>query len=428
MSIIILDYVKEQLTRTARSHRNEIIGVAMGRDLGKDIIINRLEMPSKFESSAARAMMKSEQILEIEKYREEGEHMVALVHSHLGGVHYSSIDEEAFKAWKYGLIVSASTGEIKAYKYDGTVKEISLHVMSTTPFSYRKMFDRHFRAIGNDQLKLRKSSVGIIGVGAVGSIVAMELAGAGVGKLSLVDHDKIEIHNVPRFFPGLVQPEGYKVEATKRFLKFPHLKVETHARRVEDLPDDFFREQDVIVSATDDMGSRMWIQEMCLEFGKTLVDAGIKKETIRVAVFKPRGGVCLACNPLQSERGTPITEITPKFALDLKKMGIYTVEKLRSFDRKTLLKKFGRSILEIIDRARRGCTARISPGQEPDPSLSWSTHLAGEFAAIQVINHLLGYPTIKNTFIFDCHTFGYGTVEMRGNPNCPVKKRVPNKH
>jgi molybdopterin/thiamine biosynthesis adenylyltransferase len=48
------------------------------------------------------------------------------------------------------------------------------------------------------QARLRKSSVGIIGLGGLGSIISMYLAGAGVGKLLLVDFDTVSLTDLHR--------------------------------------------------------------------------------------------------------------------------------------------------------------------------------------------------------------------------------------
>src|SRR5690348_18488674 len=51
---------------------------------------------------------------------------------------------------------------------------------------------------GEAQERLRESSAMVIGLGALGSPVAAYLVGAGVGRVGVVDHDDVELSNLPR--------------------------------------------------------------------------------------------------------------------------------------------------------------------------------------------------------------------------------------
>ena len=67
--------------------------------------------------------------------------------------------------------------------------------------------------------KLKKSSVGIAGLGGLGSNAAISLARAGVGKLVLVDFDKVEESNLTRQYYFLDQVGKLKVDALKENIK-----------------------------------------------------------------------------------------------------------------------------------------------------------------------------------------------------------------
>ena len=73
---------------------------------------------------------------------------------------------------------------------------------------------------------LRALSVGIVGIGGVGSMVARLLGGL-AGKLVLVDGDRLEAHNAPRVWFAGARSQGLKVERARRALRrdFPHLQV-----------------------------------------------------------------------------------------------------------------------------------------------------------------------------------------------------------
>ena len=63
--------------------------------------------------------------------------------------------------------------------------------------------------------KLRESSVGIAGLGGLGSNAAISLARAGIGKLVLVDFDNVEKNNLSRQYYFLEQVGKTKVESLK---------------------------------------------------------------------------------------------------------------------------------------------------------------------------------------------------------------------
>ena len=78
--------------------------------------------------------------------------------------------------------------------------------------------------------KLKESSVGIAGLGGLGSNAAISLARAGIGKLVLVDFDKVEEKNLTRQYYFLEQIGKTKVDSLKENIKKinPQLKIVTH--------------------------------------------------------------------------------------------------------------------------------------------------------------------------------------------------------
>ena len=102
--------------------------------------------------------------------------------------------------------------------------------------------------------KLKGSSVGIAGVGGLGSNAAIALARAGVGRLVLVDFDKVEESNLNRQYFFREQIGEIKVEALKQNIKKinPQINVEAHAQKlVKGSMYEFFKDADVIIEALD---------------------------------------------------------------------------------------------------------------------------------------------------------------------------------
>ncbi len=80
------------------------------------------------------------------------------------------------------------------------------------------------------QQKLKASSVLIVGLGGLGSPIAMYLAAAGVGKIGLVDYDRVEISNLQRQVIHDVHEAGElkAISAAKRLTNLnPEIEVES---------------------------------------------------------------------------------------------------------------------------------------------------------------------------------------------------------
>lgn len=88
---------------------------------------------------------------------------------------------------------------------------------------YDEMYDRNILLIGTQgQNRLRQAHVAVVGIGGVGSFVAEALARAGVGTLTLIDHDRIDITNLNR-----------QIHATRRTIG--QLKVDAMRQRIADI-------------------------------------------------------------------------------------------------------------------------------------------------------------------------------------------------
>ena len=131
-----------------------------------------------------------------------------------------------------------------------------------------------YKNIGKQgQQKLRKSHVVIVGVGALGSVVADLLCRAGVGKLTLIDRDYIEEHNLQR------QSLYTEVDIgqPKAVAALDHLKrINSTVEMVSHVADLYYEnvsllKGDVVVDGTDNMETRFLINEYCVKYNLPLV-------------------------------------------------------------------------------------------------------------------------------------------------------------
>ena len=93
--------------------------------------------------------------------------------------------------------------------------------------------ERHGKQL---QEKLSRSAVAICGLGGLGSLIAILLARVGVGKLILIDFDKVDITNLHRQQYKAFQIGMYKTEAIESNLKeiAPYIKTELHTVRMDE--------------------------------------------------------------------------------------------------------------------------------------------------------------------------------------------------
>ena len=139
------------------------------------------------------------------------------------------------------------------------------------------------------QQRLLDSHVLIIGMGGLGSPVAIYLAAAGVGKLTLVDFDKVDLTNLQRQIVHSTADIGRpKVEsARERLLALnPEITVEVIDHKLEG--DELLAAvaaADVVVDASDNFATRFQSNDACVQARKPLVSGAAIRMEGQVAVF-----------------------------------------------------------------------------------------------------------------------------------------------
>jgi len=149
------------------------------------------------------------------------------------------------------------------------------------------------------QLVVRDASVLVIGAGALGSPVASYLAGAGVGRLGIVDSDVVEVSNLHRqhlhFTPDLGVPKVESAAAKLRFLN-PEILVETYQVRVDPTNAAGLVEgQDLVVDCSDSFATRYAVNAACCAAGIELVEGGVAGWSGLVMAVQPGRTACYRC-------------------------------------------------------------------------------------------------------------------------------------
>jgi molybdopterin/thiamine biosynthesis adenylyltransferase len=145
------------------------------------------------------------------------------------------------------------------------------------------------------QRKLADASVLVVGAGALGSPVASYLAGAGVGRLGIVDRDDVELSNLHRqhlhFTPDVGVSKANSAAAKLGFLN-PEIVVEPYPAAFNPA---MVEGQDLVVDCTDSFEARYAINAACCAAAVPLVEGGVVGLSGLVMAIRPGETACYRC-------------------------------------------------------------------------------------------------------------------------------------
>ena len=151
------------------------------------------------------------------------------------------------------------------------------------------------------QTRFLQSHALVIGAGGLGSPAAMYLACAGVGHITLVDHDTVDLTNLQRQIAHTTARVGTpKVESAKATLHSlnPHTQVTALPVRADAaLLDTLVASADVVLDCCDNFATRQAVNAACVRHGKPLVSGSAIQMDGQITVYDPRDAAspCYAC-------------------------------------------------------------------------------------------------------------------------------------
>ena len=157
-------------------------------------------------------------------------------------------------------------------------------------------FERYSRHLvlkqigGQGQELLGKAKVLIIGLGGLGSPVVQYISSSGVGKIGLVDNDRVDISNLHRQTIFSMKDIGsYKTTRAKKFIRGinPNINVVSYRNRITLLnAEKLIKDYDFIIDCTDNHSSRLIINDACFKSQKILISASISGFFGQVSTYK----------------------------------------------------------------------------------------------------------------------------------------------
>ena len=236
-------------------------------------------------------------------------------------------------------------------------------------------YARHFvlPQVGPEgQRALADARVLLVGVGGLGSPVALYLAAAGVGTLGLVDADLVDLSNLQRqVLHGISHLGQFKVDSARaRIWELnPNVQVISHQTRLTSANAlELFRGYDLVVDGSDNFPTRYLVNDACVLSGIPYIYGAVDRWEGQVSVFGASGEPCYRC----LFRDPPPPGLVPTCA--------------------------EAGVLGVL------------PG------------IIGSLQATEVIKQILGVgtPLVGRLLIFDALQLSFREVRLQRNPNCPV--------
>jgi molybdopterin/thiamine biosynthesis adenylyltransferase len=163
--------------------------------------------------------------------------------------------------------------------------------------------DRYSRHIvlpqigGAGQLRLKAAKVAVVGAGGIGAGAIPALVGAGIGHLTIIDDDDVELSNLQRQPLYCTAEIGLpKIELAKQFIlqRNSDVEVTAYGARIDTLnAEDLLAGHDLIIDGTDNFATRLTVSDAAIGLGIPLISAAAQQFQGQVALFRNRP--CYRC-------------------------------------------------------------------------------------------------------------------------------------
>ena len=228
-------------------------------------------------------------------------HDTAYDHSHSHGAfgtHDHSHSHNASGAHRHGAHEGATVkqGQTSSPATAPALAATHARIGAPVPDYSRQMALKEVGAAG--QAKLRASRVLVVGCGGLGVPVISYLAGAGIGRLGLIDSDHLEPSNLHRqtmyALADVGKPKAHLAAERVRALN-PDVDVRPYTTRLDALnAPDLIAQHDLVIDCTDNFSTKFLLNDYCVQLGKPVVFASVYQYEGQLQIVQP-GSACLRC-------------------------------------------------------------------------------------------------------------------------------------
>jgi len=156
--------------------------------------------------------------------------------------------------------------------------------------------DRYARHIvlpqvgGVGQQRLRAANIAIVGAGGIGAAAIPALAGAGIGRLTIIDGDTVDVSNLQRQLLYRTAEVGQsKATLAAAFVaeRNPHVALTTIAKRITPAnASALLAGHDLILDGTDNFATRLLVSDTAVSLGIPLLSAAAQQFQGQIALFR----------------------------------------------------------------------------------------------------------------------------------------------
>lgn len=149
------------------------------------------------------------------------------------------------------------------------------------------------------QERLLRSSALVVGAGGLGSPALLYLAAAGVGRIGVIDGDRVDLSNLNRQIIHTEDSVGQpKADSAARTLRALNSRVAVEAHRqglTAGNATALFQQYDVVIDGSDNFPTKYLCNDAAVATGTPLVHAGVLRFSGQVMTIVPGNGPCLRC-------------------------------------------------------------------------------------------------------------------------------------
>lgn len=211
--------------------------------------------------------------------------------------------DQAFKACRY--VIDEIKTRLPIWKKetytDGASQWVSCHdeqIDSAEIKYYQKQLALPELSLSKQE-RLKSSKVLVIGAGGLGCPVLVYLASAGVGTIGICDFDIVDESNLHRQVLYDTNNIGFfktEIARTKLSKLNPFVKILLHSDALtKETPEEIFRNYDLVVDCTDNLTTKLIINERAIKTNTALIQASLYQYEGQIHRWTPEQGQCLSC-------------------------------------------------------------------------------------------------------------------------------------